>query len=147
MGLGALCPLPLRLGGSPEEGITASQFLRLATDLTAARRISPFAVLVIDQNNDDPVILRYYGQNGVGENDKPTIEFVAARTVITFKRSYLDGAGAVGRLNLRYARGGLNTDTMGRVKIDQIEASVVKVVPQNRAGSRLANAIFTLVVR
>ena len=47
-GLGGFAPLPLRLGGSAEQGVTAAQHARLCADLVALSRVQPFAVLVYD---------------------------------------------------------------------------------------------------
>jgi hypothetical protein len=44
-GFGSLAPLPIRLGGSAQEGLSATQHARIAADLTAMHRSAPLAPL------------------------------------------------------------------------------------------------------
>lgn len=146
MGFGALAPLPLRLGGTPEDGLTASQFLRLTADLAAARRTLPFAVMRIEQRDDDPRIVWYAGRNGVGQTDRPTISWDGTHTVVTFKTVYIDGAKAAGRLSLKCGKGGLHGAT-GHVLVEPITVgTIVRARPQTRAGALITTAVFTLMV-
>lgn len=48
MPFGAYAPLPIRLGGTAEEGWTAAQHARLCADLIAAKRVLPYATLSAD---------------------------------------------------------------------------------------------------
>jgi hypothetical protein len=72
MPLGAFAPLPFRLGGSPEEGWTASQHARAAADLVALVRSSPLAVLTVNKSGSTVPVESYHGQNGVGLGHAPT---------------------------------------------------------------------------
>ncbi len=73
MAFGAFAPLPIRLGGSPEEGWTAEQFARLSADLQALKRVAPLATWRYSQTGGAAVtMVSYAGQNGVGLAYAPT---------------------------------------------------------------------------
>lgn len=73
MPFGAFAPLPLRLGGSAEEGWSPEQHARLCADLRALKRVMPLASWDYDQTSDSVVTLtNYVGQNGVGLAYAPT---------------------------------------------------------------------------
>lgn len=70
---GGYAPMPIRLGGSDEEGWAPEQHARMCGDVVAAKRSAPFCVFTIVQNGDsDWSIESYYGQNGVGLAYAPT---------------------------------------------------------------------------
>jgi len=145
---GAFAPLPLRLGGSTDEGLTAAQYLRACADLEAARRVVPFAAMLIDQNSNSPEILWYTGQHGVGFDEWPSIAWNAStsRTEITWLANYDDELGRRTRLKLLSAKGTLSGST-GRVLVDAITVSHrVSCAPADRAGSGISTAVFGLVV-
>lgn len=83
---GAFAPLPLRLGGSSEEGWTASQQSRVSADLVAAFRAAPLAILTINQAG---TISSYHGQNGVGLANAPTVTGSGGDLTLTWSRHYL----------------------------------------------------------
>lgn len=70
MGFGAFCPLPFRLGGSSEEGLTAAQHARLCADLVAVKRTVPLAVFTYNPTGN--AITNYLGVNGFGSTFAPT---------------------------------------------------------------------------
>jgi hypothetical protein len=71
--LGGFAPLPIRLGGPRNTGVTAAQHARLCADLAAVVRVVPFAVFRFSQDALDTVTVRaYYGRNGNGVNYAPT---------------------------------------------------------------------------
>lgn len=72
MGFGALCPLPLRLGGSAEEGWTPEQHARFCADLGAIKRVAPLASWRYTSTGSDATVLTYVGQNGSGLAYAPT---------------------------------------------------------------------------
>ena len=123
MPLGGFAPLPLRLGGSAEEGITAAQFMRATADLAAVRRVLPFAVMIINPNSlVDPYLEWYQGQNGNGVDDEPTVSYgatsVGNRIIVTFRNYYTDPAGVRTRLKLRGGRAaGINTNNRFAVEL------------------------------
>lgn len=66
MAFGAFAPFPLRLGGSTEEGFTATQHARLCADLVAAKRTSPLAIITYERVAGVVTVLSYLGHNGSG---------------------------------------------------------------------------------
>ena len=72
MGFGAFCPLPFRLGGTSEEGLTAAQHARLCADLVAVKRTLPLAVITFTPIAGNVIIHDYTGLNGIGSAFAPT---------------------------------------------------------------------------
>ncbi len=64
MPFGGFAPLPLRLGGSAEEGWTPEQHARLCADLVAVKRTIPIAVWTFTKSGATVTIHSYYGMNG-----------------------------------------------------------------------------------
>lgn len=71
MPLGLFAPLPLRLGGSAEEGWTAEQHARMCADLLALKKTMPLAVFTFDKAGASVTISDYYGMNGAGAAYQP----------------------------------------------------------------------------
>lgn len=146
MALGAFAPLPLRLGGTPEEGMTPAQYTRAANDLTAVRRVAPFARMVIDPNSGSPQILSYRGQNGVGTLDWPAVSFAASRVVLTFATSYPDDLGIYSKVHLIAAQGRVR-GTPGFVLVEDItQRNVVKAIATDVGLSVNTALAFSLVI-
>lgn len=150
MATGAFAPLPLRLGGSPEDGVTAAQFARLSNDLAAARRVAPFARMVIDPNGGAPLLLHYRGQNGVGTADRPVLSYASNRVVVTFATSYPDDLGVVSRVNIVAARGATSSavgGAAGFVLVDDItQRHVVRAIGTDISGAITTTRKFSLIV-
>jgi hypothetical protein len=72
MPFGALSPLPLRLGGSAEEGWTAEQHARFCADMQAIKRVAPLASWRYSVTTTEATVLAYVGQNGSGLAYAPT---------------------------------------------------------------------------
>lgn len=72
-GFGAFCPLPLRLGGSANEGWTAEQHARVCADLVAAKRSTPVAILNFSKSGTTVTINWYLGPEGYLESDFPVV--------------------------------------------------------------------------
>lgn len=64
--------LPLRLGGSDTNGLTAAQHARIAADLVATFRTTPIAVWSYTKSGSSVTISGYRGANGVGPAYAPT---------------------------------------------------------------------------
>lgn len=76
MAFGAYGYLPIRLGGSAEEGWSPQQHARLCADLVAIKRVSPLATLRVTQSSVSPFatsVVTYFGQNGSGLAYAPTV--------------------------------------------------------------------------
>jgi hypothetical protein len=58
--------LPLRLGGSATNGVTAAQHARLVADLIATFRVAPFAAWTYTKSGATVTISNYRGFNGTG---------------------------------------------------------------------------------
>jgi hypothetical protein len=107
MPFGAFAPLPLRLGGSAEEGWAPAQHARFCADLVAVKRTAPLARLYVTQDSGSPfaaTVAVYRGQNGVGLAYAPTITVGGAGDVtLTFPAYWTDEFGRQFPLKLRQA--------------------------------------------
>ncbi len=72
MPFGAFAPLPLRLGGSVQEGWPAAMHARFAADLIAIKRTAVLARWSYTVDGSSATILSYTGQNGSGLAYAPT---------------------------------------------------------------------------
>lgn len=79
--------MPLRLGGSDEEGWTSPAHARACADLVAAKRSSALAVFTFTKAGAVVTIADYYGQNGAGSAYQPDDITVVGTGVVTFKWS------------------------------------------------------------
>lgn len=148
MAFGAYAPLPIRLGGLPEEGWSAAQYLRATADLCAAMRVAPFAWLTINQNGNAPFVVDYSGRNGIGTRDRPTVEWVNSigRTRITWPADWRDEYGKAHRVRVKGARGSIKAGG-GFLLIDDITVyNQLDVVPVSRAGAIWTDKVFFLKV-
>ena len=80
MPFGSPAPLPLRLGGSAEEGVTPEQHARFCADLVAVTRVAPFASGLID-TTPLPEIVEYSAQRGFGSYYHPSLDRVGTGNV------------------------------------------------------------------
>jgi hypothetical protein len=64
--------LPLRLGGSATNGVTAAQHARICADLVATYRTTPFAAWTFSKSGATVTIYGYRGRNGAGPAHAPT---------------------------------------------------------------------------
>lgn len=77
--------LPLRLGGNATTGWTAEQHARLCADVVALKRTSPLCVFTwatVSGASAAPVVVSYFGMNGVGLGHAPTNLSAAADAII-----------------------------------------------------------------
>jgi hypothetical protein len=73
-GFGALCPLPLRLGGrDATTSWTSADHAAAVRDLVLVARVTPFAHLVVTRTGSAVAVTRYRGVNGSGSTAAPTI--------------------------------------------------------------------------
>jgi len=71
MSLGVFAPLPIRLGGSDEEGWVSRAHARMCADLVAAKLSVPLAVFTFEKAGATVTISDYYGMNGAGSTYAP----------------------------------------------------------------------------
>jgi hypothetical protein len=72
MPFGSLCPLPLRLGGSAQEGWPEANHARFCADLEALKRTASLAAWSYTVDASTATVLSYAGQNGAGLAYAPT---------------------------------------------------------------------------
>lgn len=148
MPTGAFAPLPLRLGGSAEEGISPEQHARMCADLVAVKRTAVLARVHVNQNTGGPFaasVTWYLGQNGAGIAYGPAITVVGAGDVrVTFPAIWTDEYGIQFPLKIRHAiaRGAASSV---RFSTCEITGSVVRVRTFNDSGVATATP-FTLRV-
>lgn len=108
--LGALAPLPLRLGGTAKNGLTAAQHARIAADYVAAKRVAPLAVWTYTLAAGVVTLHGYIGQNGAGSAFAWTSEVVGTGAVRwTFdERNFVDPLEHVSPIAMRWAKVGVH---------------------------------------
>lgn len=104
---GAFCPLPLRLGGSREEGWTPEDHARLSNDVQAAKRSVPLAIWTYDQSSGLSVVISaYFGMNGVGLTKGPVPVYIGVgHAFFIFPASLVDAYGRERGLNFVHCEG------------------------------------------
>lgn len=88
MPFGGYAPLPIRLGGDSETGLTPEQHARLCADLLAVKRTQALAILRFTKSGATVTINSYFGMNGSGLLYAPT-PGVVSTGVVNF--SWLSG--------------------------------------------------------
>ncbi len=110
MAFGAFAPLPLRLGGSPEEGWAPEQHARMCADVQALKRRAPLARWTYVQTgtgSSDYTFAYYLGQNGNGLLYVPTSVTVNGTGDISFayaSQYFEDDYGTQYPIRIRTAR-------------------------------------------
>lgn len=72
MAFGAFAPMPLRLGGTVQEGWSPEQHARMAADVAAEYSTGSFAILSYTKAGATVTVTAYNGRNGVGITFAPT---------------------------------------------------------------------------
>jgi hypothetical protein len=122
---GGFAPLPLRLGGSPEEGWSAADFMRLSADVAAMRRTRPFAILrVSGDGGSNATLISYRGIHAPTVTPTVTMDG-SQRAVITWPSSIEDDNGTEYQVQIRRANAG-HEATSGAV------AGVTTLVSSNK---------------
>lgn len=88
MPFGGYAPLPIRLGGDSQYGLTPEQHARICADLLAVKRTQALAVFTFTKVGGTVTISAYNGQNGSGVSFAPT-PGVVSTGVVNF--SWLSG--------------------------------------------------------
>jgi hypothetical protein len=106
MPLGAYAPLPLRLGGSATEGVTAAQHARLCADLVAVKRVQPLAVWTYNKSGGAITIESFHAMHGVGVQFGPDTLTSLGDGDVSMRftaMSFTDAYGIVHPINIRHA--------------------------------------------
>jgi hypothetical protein len=90
---GGFCPLPLRLGGSDEEGWSAAQFMRATADVAAARRTRPFAIMTIEGDGSTTATVTHYRSAHGGPNPTTIVYQAPGEILITWPELLPDDHG------------------------------------------------------
>lgn len=137
MAFGAFAPMPLRLGGSAEEGWAARFHARMAADLVAAKRIAPLAVLTYTKTGSVITVLSYLGQNGAGLAFAPD-SITAVGTGSTFfawsSRSFSDPYGIAYPVNAKSGKATVHGAASARGVVS-VFANGVTVTSVNSSGA------------
>lgn len=89
MGFGGLYPLPLRLGGKPEEGLSPDQHARLSSDVAAMHSSASLAVLRVDVASGVATISTLISRGGYASS-AVTATYSSPNLVIAFGNRYED---------------------------------------------------------
>jgi hypothetical protein len=138
---GALCPLPLRLGGDATTGWTVEQHARAAADLVAIKRTAKLCVFSwsLASNGATPSISDYRGMNGTGIAFAPTVNSSSGSTMtfrwpnVRFVDSYQIAAGFVPR----HGSASVASTSFARAVVELL-GDGVKIRVFDAAGSALA---------
>ena len=120
MPLGGFCPLPLRLGGDPAEGVSAEQWSRLTADLSAQTRT---AIAVAPSGALQSV----------------------AHVTWSWNLNYENDYGEITPTQIRYAIATAHGATAAFARVSVTHTHQMKVITYDDAGAQFA-ARTTLVV-
>jgi len=145
---GGFAPLPIRLGGSSTEGLTAAQHARLCADLVACVKTAPLARIAGKTGSDD--VYAYNGQPSLGIVNAPSIAFAVGSATMTWPVGYEGPFGQFHALKIRAAKVAAVAPfgvPSARIVTYSIDApNVVTVRSFNTAGGALDLIHFFLVV-
>ncbi len=146
MPLGGLAPLPLRLGGTAQNGLTAVQHARIAADWLALRRSMPLAVWTYTLASGKVTIHGYRGQNGAGIAHAWTSTANAAGDV-TWEwepRVFVDPYENSAPIAIKHAKASIHGSTRGRAVV-AVFANSVRVRVWNAAGTPMDSKVTVVV--
>jgi len=143
MPLGGFAPLPLRLGGSAEQGWTAQQHARACADLVALLKTAPFALL--DLQTGASTLHGYVGQHGIGIEAGPVITSGTGFARATWDDGYVDPFGQyqATRIKGAYASTAFYSSNFCVETVDS--AKQVTVRAYSAAGANAATRVFVVV--
>jgi len=108
MPFGAFAPMPIRLGGSAEEGWSPETHARLCADQAAVNRTAPLCLLTYTKSGATVTIDAFHGMHGVGSAYAPNSRVVNGTGDVTFTwtaRQWLDPYEIDYPLAVRQAQG------------------------------------------
>lgn len=146
MPFGSLAPLPLRLGGSSEQGWAPEQHARICADLVAVKRTLPLARLFLNQDVGTPFaasVTVYLGQNGAGLTYAPAVTVNGEGDVtLTWPSYWTDDYDRQFPVKIRQARA-CSSATAARFPTTELLPHAVRVRTVTDAGVAAASP-FTL---
>ena len=146
MPLGLFAPLPIRLGGSDEEGWTAAQHARVCADLVALKRSAFVAVWTYTKSGTTATIDSYLGLNGAGSLYQPDsiASGLDGHTTFTWTaRQFEDPYQVTFPINIKAARACGHGSASRRCDV-VVSANTVTVWGFDSAGSA-ADGKFTVI--
>jgi len=149
---GGFAPLPLRLGGPPEEGWNAAQQSRVAADLVALARVVPFAHVYWVPG--EVTVRHHISQPSISLLDAPSVVIGGVGDVtFTWPDNYVDEYGKHYPVSLTGARATLCSITgvalgvgFADPVIGPIGKTSVQVICTGHAGAAEANCPLWLTV-
>lgn len=125
MHTGGLAPLPGRLGGSPEEGVSPAQFNRLAVDSASLRRVR--TLFVVSRNSVTKEVFYWLGVNGDAITDAPpsaVLDLIDNGVPGTaFTLAFRDGTSR------SYSTFGTNVATYGQLQVIETSGTEISAKP------------------
>jgi hypothetical protein len=135
-GFGGFCPLPLRLGGSPTEGWSATQHARVAADLSALNSAATFARITFTITAGVVTIVDYQGTNGNGLAHAPAaISGGTGLATLFWDRAIEDDYEVTDITSILHARATAHGSTMAVATVEVTSSAVVEIRRYNAAGS------------
>lgn len=137
MGLGGHAPLPIRLGGTALNGLTAEQHARLCADMVAFVRSAKLAKATVEQTGAvTGNVLAYNGQNGIGLAHAPVPTFDATGDfILTFPNRWEDDYGNSYAVKIRRCRVSCGDSAARYVTWTLNAPNVVRIRTFNAAGA------------
>ncbi len=132
--------LPLRLGGSETNGLTAAQHARICADLVAASRTVPFASWSYTKSGATVTVSNYSGRNGTGPAfaPTPTVNGTGDVTWSWASNVYEDEREEIAVIAIRGAQtssGSFGAPAQGSVSTTTVTARTIRITSFDLAGT------------
>lgn len=135
MPFGAFAPLPFKLGGTDEEGLSAEAHGRLCADLSGASATLPLAVMTVTDSTTVPAVVRYVGRNGAGSAYAPTVSYSGGFTTLTFPSIIETEDGRKLPWVISHAAASPATSANASTEAQTVNASTVRIRTTNSASA------------
>lgn len=147
-GFGGFAPLPIRLGGSATEGLTAVQHARICADLCAAKRTMPFARLTFTKSGSTITVDWYVDTTGNYTASFPvTLTAVGTGiTEITFPAAVENEYEVSEPVNIKSAKTAADSATSIKTTYTIVSPNKIRVYSFNGTTNAAADATVTVAV-